>query len=83
VTTPVEGVDADHPTRHRVAGRRACAGCGATYGSPEWQALPLSGTLASEAVQMHLSVPVLWRVEQRRCPCGNVLSGLVRVGYAA
>jgi hypothetical protein len=58
--------------------RKACPGCGATYAAPEWQALPLSGTLAHEAVQAHLSVPVVWQVERRSCRCGSVLSGLVR-----
>jgi hypothetical protein len=58
--------------------RKACAGCGATYLAPEWQALPLSGTLAPETVQTYLSVPVVWYVEQRACRCGTVLSGLVR-----
>jgi hypothetical protein len=58
--------------------RRACAACGADYAPREWQTLPLSGTLASEVVQTHLSVPVPWSVEQRACRCGNVLSGIVR-----
>ena len=58
--------------------RKACSGCGAIYGASEWQALPLSSTLPSEAVQAHLSVPVLWQVERRSCRCGSVLSGLVR-----
>lgn len=58
--------------------RKACPGCGAIYAAPEWQALPLSATLAPEAVQAHLSVPVVWQVERRSCRCGSVLSGLVR-----
>ena len=58
--------------------RKACSCCGATYAAPEWQALPLSATLGPEAVQAHLSVPVLWQVERRSCRCGSVLSGLVR-----
>ena len=57
--------------------RKACPGCGATYAPPEWQALPLSATLAPEAVQAYLSVPVAWQVERRSCRCGSVLSGLV------
>lgn len=82
--TALRGSDPPDRSGHRARdGRRACAGCGATYAFAEWQALPLSATLANDAVQMHLSVPVFWQVERRACRCGNVLSGLVRVGRAA
>jgi hypothetical protein len=70
--------DAARATQRPVDGRKACAGCGATYSFSEWVALPLSDTLAREAVQMHLSVPAVWQVERRACRCGAVLSGLVR-----
>lgn len=63
--------------RGRAVWKRSCASCGETYTWPAWAALPLATTLATETVQAHLSVPVLWAVERRACHCGALLAGLI------
>ena len=60
--------------------RKACSCCGGDVrpGTRNGEPSARRGTLAPEAVQAYLSVPVLWQVERRSCHCGSVLSGLVR-----
>ena len=65
------------PTRRTLV---KCAGCAAAFGPQDWQALPLLGTLADDAINAHV---VRWppgvRIEIRRCErCARPIARLAR-----
>ena len=53
---------------------KACGVCRRTYGTREWDDLPVVSRLPSGAVQPYLSVPASWSIELRQCECGVPLA---------
>jgi hypothetical protein len=51
-----------------------CGSCRRIHSASEWQVLPVVESLPPSVVQSHLSVPALWEIELRRCPCGATLA---------
>jgi hypothetical protein len=60
----------------RIAARRACSVCGASYSDPEWVALEVSERLGpSELRRLVLDWPEAVCVEVRRCTgCGHPIA---------
>jgi hypothetical protein len=57
---------------------KSCGSCRRAYGASQWETLPVVASLPSASVQAHLSVPAVWTVELRRCPCGSMLAARCR-----
>ena len=57
---------------------RTCVSCNAEMDSNVWAGLPLVSVLNREDLQRHLSVPVGWDVEVRRCACGALIASFGR-----
>jgi hypothetical protein len=77
--TAALAIAAAEPKETRMkAWSKSCGVCQRTYGSAQWEALPVVESLEPAAVQAHLSVPAVWSVELRRCACGATLATRTR-----